>query len=260
MKLKVKAESPVPLYIQVRDSIREGISAGELKPGDMLPGEVALARQLGISRLTVHRALRELVAEGLLLRRRGVGTVVAVPRRDKVLVEGPLFSLSEELARDGLKFSNRILAQEVVPATPPVAADLRLPPGAPVIRLLSLRTVGQQPFALEEMHYAYARFPAMATLELNNRSTYATLQSEYNAHPDQAVDHITAGTATATESRLLGLKRGKAVLRVQRVSYDAAGQPIESTVATFLADRYRIVARVARRTLHDWDGPSARTE
>ena len=120
---------------------------------------------------------------------------------DKVLVEGPLFSLTEELTRDGLEFSNRILAQEVIGASEGVASDLRLDRGAPVVRLLSLRTVGRQPFALEEMHYAFDRFPAMATLDLNDRSTYATLEAQYHAHPEQAVDHITAGTATAAEAR-----------------------------------------------------------
>jgi len=118
------------------------------------------------------------------------------------------------------------------------------------VRLLSLRTVGRQPFALEEMHYSFDCFPAMATLDLNDRSTYATLEAEYHAHPEQAVDHITAGTATAAEARSLGLKPGRPVLRVRRVSYDASGQPVESTVATFLADRYRIVARVSRHSLH----------
>ncbi len=257
MKITVDASSVVPLYAQLKDAVRERIASGELKPGDRLPGEVAWGEQLGISRLTVHRALRELVSEGLLIRQRARGTFVAVPRRDKVMVEGPLFSLTEELVRDGLEFSNRILAQQVIPAAPDIAADLHLPTAARVVRVLSLRIVGRQPFALEEMRYPFDRFPAMATLDLNNRSTYATLEAEYNAHPDQAVDHITAGRATAAEARLLGLKPGRPVLRVRRVSYDASGQPVESTVATFLADRYRIVARVFRRALRGWDSPIA---
>lgn len=257
MRITVDPSSGVPLYAQVQEAIRARIASGDLKPGDMLPGEVAWSEQLGISRLTVHRALRELVGEGLLVRQRARGTFVAVPRRDKVLVEGPLFSLTEELTRDGLEFSNRILTQEVIPAPDPVARDLGLAPGAPVVRLFSLRTVGRQPFALEEMHYPFDRFPAMATLDLNDRSTYATLEALYHAHPDQAVDHITAGTATAAETRALGLKPGRPVLRVQRVSYDASGQPVESTVATFLADRYRIVARVSRHTLRGWDSPTS---
>jgi GntR family transcriptional regulator len=255
VRLKVDSSSGVPLYVQVRQAIRAQITSGRLKPGDMLPGEVALSEQLGISRLTVHRAMRELVADGLLVRQRARGTFVAVPRRDKVLVEGPLFSLTEELTRDGLEFSNRILAQEVIAASAEIADDLRLERGAPVVRLLSLRTVGHQPFALEDMHYAFDRFPAMATLDLNDRSTYATLEAKYHAHPEQAVDHITAGTATAAEARSLGLKPGRPVLRVRRVSYDASGLPIESTVATFLADRYRIVARVSRHSLHVQDTP-----
>ncbi len=130
-KLKVDPSSAIPLYVQVRQAIRSQITSGDLKPGDMLPGEVALGEQLGISRLTVHRAMRELVGDGLLVRQRSRGTFVAVPRRDKVLVEGPLFSLTEELTRDGLEFSNRILAQEVVAASERSGQRFRLERPAP---------------------------------------------------------------------------------------------------------------------------------
>jgi len=96
--------------------------------------------------------------------------------------------------------------------------------------------------------------------DLTDRSRWCTLQSGYNAHPDRVVDHLTAGTATAAKARRLGPKPGRPVPRGRRVPYDASGQPAESTVATFVADRYRIVARVSRRALHGWDSPIAPTD
>ncbi|MBM4431423.1 MAG: GntR family transcriptional regulator, partial [Chloroflexi bacterium] len=101
MNLQVEKNSAVPLYFQVKEAVRAMVARGELRPGDMLPSEVCLSEELGISRLTVHRALRELVAEGLLVRQRAKGTFVALPRWQPYQVEGPLLSLSEDLTQAG---------------------------------------------------------------------------------------------------------------------------------------------------------------
>ena len=120
----------MPYYHQVKESVRSLIAAGELKPGDMLPSELSLSVQLGISRLVVHRAFRELVSEGLLIRKRAVGTFVAPPIKRSYTVNGPLFSMTENLSADALEPSNTILLQEVIPAGEELRAELKLPASA----------------------------------------------------------------------------------------------------------------------------------
>jgi len=246
MNLQVEKNSAVPLYFQVKEAVRAMVARGELRPGDMLPSEVCLSEELGISRLTVHRALRELVAEGLLVRQRAKGTFVALPRWQPYQVEGPLLSLSEDLTQAGLEFSNRILVQEVVQPDEEVRQELGLLPGQQVVHLLSLRSVKQLALAVEEMFLPFERFPQMATLDLNDQSIYAALERLYNAHPHEATDRISAGTATTAEARLLEIDERQPVLRVRRMSYDRSGQPVEFSVVAFDAARQQFVVRARR--------------
>jgi GntR family transcriptional regulator len=186
-----------------------------------------LSEQLGISRLVVHRAYRELVTEGLLIRKRAKGTFVAPPIKRSYMVTGPLFSMTENLSADALEPSNKILLQELIPASEEIRSELKLPEGAQVIHLRNLRLAKQLPFAIEEMYLPCDRFPALANLNLDNCSVYVTLEELYDAHPQEALDLITAGSATSQEAGLLGINKGAPVMRVKRISTDRLGLLVE---------------------------------
>lgn len=246
MNVTIDRRSGVPYYLQVKEAVKSLVSAGELQPGDMLTTEFALSEQLGISRLVVHRAYRELVAEGLLLRKRAKGTFVAPPVDHSYAVVGPLFSVTENMARYGMKPSNKILVQEVIPASEEVKQELKLPKGGSVIHLYNLRIVGELPFSVEDMYLPAARFPKLAEIDMNNRSVYSTLERLYDAHPQEALDVVSAGSATREEAQLLGINKGAPVMRVKRMSTDRQGLPVEYSKVVFHADRYQVVARVRR--------------
>jgi GntR family transcriptional regulator len=246
LDIRVDKGSAVPYYHQVKEAIKALIARGDLKPGDMLSSEFGLSEQLGISRLVVHRAYRELVSEGLLIRKRAKGTFVSPPAKRSSSVVGPLLSMTETLSRAGLEPSSQILVQEVIQATAEVRNELRLPDGAMVIHLRALRMAKGLPIAVEEMYFPYDRFPALAELDLNNRSIYSTLETMYAAHPQEALDLFTAGAATHEDAALLGLHKGAPVMRVRRVSTDRHGLTVEYSTAVFHADRYQFVVRLQR--------------
>ena len=246
MNIIVDKQSAVPYYHQVKEAVRALIASGELKPGDMLSSEFSLSEQVGISRLVVHRAYRELVTEGLLIRKRAVGTFVAPLIKRSFTVTGPLFSMTENLSADALEPSNKILLQEVTPASDEIRNELKLPEGTRVIHLRNLRFAKQLPFAVEEMYFPFERFPALANLDLNNRSVYVILEKLYDAHPQEALDLITADSASSQEARLLGINKGAPVMRVKRISTDRSGLPVEYSKIVFHADRYQFVARMQR--------------
>ncbi len=246
MNIIFNKQSAVPYYHQVKEAVKALIASGELKPGEMLPSEFSLSEQLGISRLVVHRAFRELVTEGLLIRKRAKGTFVAPPIKRSYTVTGPLFSMTENLSADALEPSNTILLQEVIPAGEEIANELKLFKAARVIHLCNLRLAKQLPFAIEEMYLSFDRFPALATLDLNNTSVYATLEKIYNAHPQEALDLVTAGSATGQEAGLLGINKGAPVMRLKRISTDRGGLTVEYSKVVFHADRYQFVARLQR--------------
>ena len=246
MNIIVDKQSAVPYYHQVKEAVRALIASGELKPGDMLSSEFSLSEQVGISRLVVHRAYRELVTEGLLIRKRAVGTFVAPLIKRSFTVTGPLFSMTENLSADALEPSNKILLQEVILASEEIRNELKLPEGGQVIHLRNLRFAKQLPFAVEEMYFPFERFPALANLDLNNRSVYVILEKLYDAHPQEALDLITADSASSQEARLLGINKGAPVMRVKRISTDRSGLPVEYSKIVFHADRYQFVARMQR--------------
>lgn len=246
MNIIINKQSAVPYYYQVKESVKALIACGELKPGDMLSSEFNLSEQLGISRLVVHRAYRELVTEGFLIRKRAKGTFIAPPINRSYTVVGPLFSMTENLSKDGLEPSSKVLLQEVIPANQEVRDELKLPEGARVIHLRDLRMAKDLPFAIEEMYFPYDRFPELVRLNLKNQSIYATLEKLYDAHPQEALDMIAASSATQEEAKLLGLNKGAPVMRLKRVSTDRQGLAMEYTKVVFHADRYQFVARLQR--------------
>jgi len=246
MNIVFNKQSAVPYYHQIKEAVKALVTSSELKPGDMLPSEFGLSEQLGISRLVVHRAYRELVTEGLLIRKRAKGTFVAPPIQRSYTVSGPLFSMTENLSADALEPSNKILLQEVIPPSDEIRTELKLAADVQVIHLRNLRLAKQLPFAIEDMYLSYDRFPALATLELNNSSVYAILEKLYGALPQEALDLVTAGSATSQEARLLGTNKGAPVMMLKRISTDRLGLPVEYSKVVFHADRYQFVARLQR--------------
>lgn len=246
MNISVNKQSAIPYYHQVKEAVKILITGGDLNPGDMLPSEYRLSEQLGISRLVVHRAYRELVAEGLLIRRRAKGTFVAPLMKRSFTVTGPLFSMTEDLSLDALEPSNKILLQEVIEASEDIRNGLKLSEGVTVIHIHNLRMAMQLPFAIEDMYFSHDRFPAMVNLDLNNRSVYITLEKVYDAQPQEALDLISAGSASIQEARLLGINKGAPVMRVIRTSTDRFGLPVEYSKIVFHAGRYQLVAHMQR--------------
>jgi GntR family transcriptional regulator len=246
LNLSIDRQSAIPYYHQLKEKVKALIESGELKPGDGLPSEFRLSEQLGISRLVVHRAFRELVTEGLLIRVRARGTFVAPLMKHRFMVTGPLFSITDDLSIDALEPSNRILQQEVIPATEDVKEGLKLPENAPVIHIQNLRLAKGLPFSIEEMYLSRDRFPALAGTNLDNQSIYHALDKLYGANPQEALDMISADSASRDEARLLGINTGAPVMRVTRTSTDQTGQPVEYSKIVFHAGRYQLVAHMKR--------------
>ena len=246
MNINFDKASAVPYYHQIKEALKASIASGALKPGDMLPSELSLSEQLEISRLVVHRAYRELVTEGLLIRKRAVGTFVSPPIKRDYNVAGSLMSTTENLLNLGLEPTNTILAQELVAADEAVSRGLGLPVGASVVHLRNLRFASQLPFAIEDTYLSYERFPDLLKLDFKDRSLYAELDKRYDAHPQEALDLLSVGAATRSEAQLLGIHTAAPVMRVERKSTDRSGRLVEFTRSVFHAERIQFVARMRR--------------
>ncbi|HNQ06446.1 MAG TPA: GntR family transcriptional regulator [Tetrasphaera sp.] len=231
--VSIDRTSPVPLYHQLAEQLTAAIASGQLGPGDAFENELALADRLALSRPTVRRAIAELVARGLLVRRRGVGTTVAsqvIHRRDE------LTSLYDDMVRRGQQPTTRVLGFRSAAKNPGAAAALGLPPETPLVSIERLRLAGDVPTAV--MHnWLPPRFADISAEEVASGSLYAALRDR-GVRPVIAHQTIGARRPTAAERKLLGLKPGDPLLTMTRRAYDADGAAVEFGDHCYRYDQY----------------------
>jgi len=225
--------SPVPLYHQAARVLEQAIKDGRLPRGSKLDSELDLAERLGISRPTMRAAIKQLVDKGLLVRRRGIGTMVAPkPVRQAVA----LTSLYDDLKQAGREPRTRILAFEEAPCPPDVAEHLGLGPTDPVLRFDRLRIAGSDPIAL-----MYNVIP-LGLLEIEKEDLERTglydLFRGSGIAPHVATQRVGARKAGAEEAELLEIEPGDPVLTMTRIAYDTNGRPIEYGSHRYPAESY----------------------
>ncbi|MST34102.1 GntR family transcriptional regulator, partial [Acidimicrobiaceae bacterium USS-CC1] len=141
----IDRSSPVPLYFQIAENLRAAVAEGRLRPGDRLDNELDLCARLGVSRPTVRQAIQTLVQDGMVVRRRGLGTVVAARPIQRPLA---LTSLYDDLVTAGRRPATRVLEVTWREADEHAAAALAVEVGAPVVSIQRLRSAGGRPLAL----------------------------------------------------------------------------------------------------------------
>ena len=233
-------DSAVPFYQQLKDIILEAIQERTLQPRDRLPSERELAEALGISRLTVRRALTDLVNEGRLFTQPGKGTYVRGPKLEQGIQQ--LMGLTEDMKSRGHTVSSRILEAALMPASVEVTQAMRLGPQEEVVLLERLRFVDGEPLSIERSYLAYRLCPGILGHDLGSGSLYTTLRQVYGLHLFKAEQSYEAVLAGSREAELLQIAPGAPVLCSERTAYLDTGQIIEYGRAWYRGDRYRFHA------------------
>lgn len=232
-----------PAYRQLKSWIADAIRNRQANPGMPLPSERELAEQLGLSRVTVRKALDELVADGLVTRRRGSGTYVSEPPQRIAQSLSRLYSFSEDMRVRGREPGTTWLSREVATASAEEARRLRIEPGAPVARLHRLRFADGEPIALE---WTVSPLGLLADPQQVGASFYEALRAVGHV-PVRASQHITAVTIGGQWSRMLKVREGHAALDIHRVAELADGTPVEWTHSIFRGDAYDFVVDLSFR-------------
>jgi GntR family transcriptional regulator len=228
-----------PKYYVVKGHLAEMLAL--LGPGQALPPERALAESFSTSRTTIRQALRELTIEGRLVRMQGRGTFAALP---KVAQPLQLTSYTEDMRRQGLAASSRLLAVGHVNADDELARRLDVRPHARVVRIERLRMAREEPMAIETTHLDASRFPGLAKRLGGSGSLYALLASEYGVHLAAAEETIETVPAPPKEAELLDTTVGYPMLLLSRHSRDTSGRPVEFALSFYRGDRYKFVAQL----------------
>jgi len=224
--------NPVPLYYQVAQTLQRLIECSAISVGTRLGNEADLAQALGLSRPTIRRALGYLAVSGLVLRMRGMGTVVMpVP----ILRSVALTSVYDDMVESGHKPKTVVLELCIVVPPDPIAAHLLLPAGEEVHHLRRLRLVDDDPLVIMR-NYLPRGLLELDRDRLERTGLYRLLRAA-GIIPRVASQTISGRAATADESLLLRLDHGAPILHLQRVSYDETGRAIEVASHAYSAER-----------------------
>jgi GntR family histidine utilization transcriptional repressor len=208
-------EAPQPLYQKVQKHILELIDSGRLPAGSRIPSENELVVTLNVSRMTIHRALRELTAQGLLVRVQGVGTFVAAPKPQSALLE--IVSIAEEIRRQGGIHSSTVHLLRSEPAPPEIARFMQLAQRSCVYHAVLVHCDRGRPVQLADRYVN----PAVAPRFLEQDFTRIT-PNEYlvGVAPVSEVDHlIEAVLADQNARKLLKLKKNTPCLVLHRTTW-----------------------------------------
>jgi GntR family transcriptional regulator len=234
----------VPLYIQIADQLISQIESGELQPGSQLTPERQLSTQMQVNRMTLRRALQVLQAQGLLVRKHGIGTFIADRKIDRQMET--IFRFTSGMQNKGLNPGTKLIWVDVIPADPKIAEDLALHSSDQVFDILRLRSINQEPVMLESYKISLSRFPHLDRFNLEARSIYEIFETEFGVNINRSRQSFEPITATRYEAELLGIEVGTALMLETRVSYDDQDQPIEFGKDRYRGDRFRFVTETAR--------------
>ncbi len=227
--------SPIPLYHQLCELLRNQIERGDLREDSPIPTEPELEHMYGVSRVTVRRAVQELVQEGLLVKLRGKGTFVRSPLVRQNL--NTITSWAETMAARGVQSESRNITITTIPAPGKVAVLLGLSPNSLVVKVERLRCTPEGPVTLMVNYLLPELVPGLSTKDVEG-SLYDTLERKYGIILARAREQVEAKGAGVRNAKLLGVRRGAPLLHVTRVTYDQNDRPIEVVEASSRADRY----------------------
>lgn len=224
-------------YLQLARHLAAAIKVGRLEPQQQLPPERDLAEIAEVSRVTVRKAIAELVTSGLVAQRRGAGTFVlgTAPKTEHSLLS--LVSFSENMQAQGRTSSSEVLGRGLFPPSPDEMMTLGLSSRQQVARIDRLRSADGTPMAVERSSLPADVLPDPTAV---GASLYAVLRQN-NQAPSRAIQRVKAVNAGVQDAELLGVPEGTAILSIDRTAFHATGRPIEFTRGLYRSDIYDFV-------------------
>lgn len=215
-----------PLYLQVKDRLIAGISNGDWRPGDVLPSEIALAQLFDVSQGTVRKALDELAAANLVVRRQGKGTYVASHTPQRALFH--FFHLTDEGGRKRLPTS-RVVGVKRRRANRFEISELQLGPQARVIEIERVRELDDRPAIWEQISMPASLFGDLDRLDPKDlpNTLYLLYEEKYGILVARARERLRAVSAKKREAELLNVAIGSPLLQIERLALALDGRPVE---------------------------------
>ena len=233
------------LYSGVETVLASEIADGDLRVGDQLPTEDSLILRFGVSRITVRRAIQNLVSRGLVEIRRGKGTFVAAPKIIQELTE--LSGFVEDMHALGRKPTARVIGKEIVTADATVARQLALTRGEHVVRIRRVRMADGIPLSFDETYLALEIGKKIITNNLKAEPIFSLLERKYNIPLVEAEYKLDAVPAETEVAAALKVKQRSPIFRIERTSYSIGNRPVDYERLHYRGDLVRFVTRLVRK-------------
>lgn len=227
---------PLPRYHQVEEWVREQIASGAWAPGSLIPSEPELCRRFGVSRITIRKAMGNLVQDGQVRVVQGRGTFVAAPKMAERFIQRA-FGIYEDFERRGISLTTRVLRQEVAAASGEIADRLRLEVGEQVHVIERLRSVGDEKMLISITYIPYQLCPELAREDLTRGSLYRLLRTRYGLAITRGERRLEAVAAGQHEARLLDVALATPLLQLDSVAYRRDGRPFEYSITLHRGDK-----------------------
>jgi len=234
----MEKDLPLPLYYKLRESIREKILKGEYPPGSKIPSEQELAQKYKVSRMTVIRAINDLVQEGLLYRKQGKGTFVSIPQVQQRL--GKLTNFTQDMLSRNLKPDSIILNLELISPSFLIQEKLKINEGTKVWKLERLRLADESPMGLQTAYLPSDIFLYIDKEELGNGSLYEYLKKKYGIVFKRAEETYWVRMPNSYEAEKLKIGKNNPIFYVQRITFLTDEKPGEFVESILRGDRYQL--------------------
>jgi GntR family transcriptional regulator len=246
--------SPVPLYTQIRELLRERILRGAYKSHAQMPSENDMVRTFGVSRITVRQALTDLQKEGLIFKIQGKGTFVSKPKATQDLRR--LEGFGEAMSGIGHETFSRVLGHRVLRAGNVIAERLRLTERDDVTEIKRLRFLDREPISLDISYLPATIGDRLVREDLPRRDIFLILENDYGYELGNATLCIESVLADSEIASALKIEQGAPILRIERLTFTADGTPLDFEFIYYRGDAFQYRLRIERR--HE-NNASART-
>lgn len=240
----INKTNPTPLYYQIVEDIRSQIKNHQLNPGDKLPTEQWFVEYYHVSRVTIRKALSELMAAEMIERIRGKGPIVAHPKLNRNVTR--LTGLQEEISKAGMKSTSVISDIQHIAAQGKITTMMKVDEGEPLIYFHRLRFGDNIPIADQIVYLRECFCKGFNPMDLHEKSFYEILENDYSLEIDYADQTMGVKVPTKRQVEELQLTDKTSLLCMKRTTYLSSGESIEYTEVFYVANRYELSMRLYR--------------
>lgn len=236
----MERDNTIAYYYQVAETLKGRIESRRYSPGELLPSEKELSATFGVSNITIRKAMSLLVEQGLVVRRRGVGTRVLErgDQRISLKITGHFGDWVDSALSRREKLTVDVLEMGIVPCPHPVTKDLGRKPGSDIWRLKRVRKLKDEPISYYVNYAPPKLMGKVRARDFEKKNFIEVFQKKSGIAIDRIEQHVEATTADMDVAAVLGVDFGAPLFFITNIYSNARGRPVEITHMHFRGDRY----------------------